>query len=143
MDFNQIQKIIKDFEKSNLSVLELEFDNVKIKLAKNNFGSMDEIVVKETGKETIPSHKQESIISPSKGFQVKSPLVGTFYAARSPKEEPLVKIGQSVSKGDVICIIEAMKIMNEITAPMAGVIVEVHAKNGIVVGFDQPLVTIS
>jgi acetyl-CoA carboxylase biotin carboxyl carrier protein len=141
MDFVQIQKIIKDFEKSNLSALELEFDNVKIKLVKGSNNSIEEIVLRQPAKVEVV--EKNEVVAEPKGFQVKSPLVGTFYAARSPKEEPLVKVGQSVSKGDTICIIEAMKIMNEITAPVSGTITEVHAKNGLAVGFDQLLVTIA
>lgn len=140
MDFVQIQKLIKDFEKSNLTKLELDFDGVKIKLSKNS----DQLV------ETVVSQPQKLVEvekEPQKvetiGFQVKSPLVGTFYAARSPKEQPLIKVGQSIAKGDPICIIEAMKIMNEITAPMSGTVSDIHVKNGQAVGFDQLLITIA
>lgn len=130
MDFVQIQKLIKDFEKSNLTKLELDFDGVKIKLSKNSDQLVETVVSQPQKVETI-------------GFQVKSPLVGTFYAARSPKEQPLIKVGQSIAKGDPICIIEAMKIMNEITAPMSGTVSDIHVKNGQAVGFDQLLITIA
>ncbi|AEI36701.1 MULTISPECIES: acetyl-CoA carboxylase biotin carboxyl carrier protein [Francisella] len=73
------------------------------------------------------------------GEEVKSPMVGTFYSASSPDAAPYVKEGQEVKKGDVLCIIEAMKIMNKIEAEKAGKIVKIIAKDGDPVQFDQPL----
>ena len=68
-----------------------------------------------------------------------SPLVGTFYASSSPKSKPYVEVGSKVKKCDVLCLIEAMKIMNEITAPKDGTILKVHAMNGQVVGIDDAM----
>ena len=73
------------------------------------------------------------------GEEIKSPMVGTFYSASSPDTVPYVKEGQEVKKGDVLCIIEAMKIMNKIEVERAGRIVKVIAKDGEPVQFDQPL----
>lgn len=73
------------------------------------------------------------------GEEIKSPMVGTFYGASSPDAAPYVKEGQEVKKGDVLCIIEAMKIMNKIEAERAGKIIKVIAKDGEPVQFDQPL----
>lgn len=73
------------------------------------------------------------------GHTLKSPMVGIFYAAASPDSAPFVAVGSAVKKGDVVCIIEAMKLMNEITAERDGVIAEVLAENGQVVEFSQPL----
>jgi acetyl-CoA carboxylase biotin carboxyl carrier protein len=70
---------------------------------------------------------------------ITSPLVGTFYASSSPKSKPYVEVGSKVKKGDVLCLIEAMKIMNEITAPHDGTLVKVHVMNGQVVGIDDAL----
>ena len=70
---------------------------------------------------------------------VTAPMVGTYYAASSPDEAPFVTVGQKVSKGDVLCIIEAMKMMSEITAQYDGVVVEILAENGQAVGFGAPL----
>lgn len=70
---------------------------------------------------------------------VTAPMVGTYYAAASPDEAPFVKVGQKVNKGDVLCIIEAMKMMSEITAQYDGVVVEILAENGQAVGFGAPL----
>jgi acetyl-CoA carboxylase biotin carboxyl carrier protein len=73
---------------------------------------------------------------------VTSPLVGTYYSASSPSSEPFVKIGQRVNKGQTICIVEAMKIMNEIASPYAGVVEKINCKNGDVVGFNQVIILI-
>ena len=70
---------------------------------------------------------------------VTAPMVGTYYAAASPNEAPFVKVGQKVNKGDVLCIIEAMKMMSEITAQYDGVVAEILAENGQAVGFGAPL----
>lgn len=138
MDFKQIQSIIKDFEKSNLKSLELEMEDLKIKLNKDPFRS-EEVVVTKASKSFVP---KEEITEERSGIDVKSPLVGTFYAASSPTDEPFAKVGQAVEKGQTICIIEAMKIMNEITAPVSGVIEAIHVENGQAIGFDEAIMTI-
>ena len=142
MDYNKIKIIIKDFEQSTLTSLELEFEDVKIKMSKNGPYSAPSLYSAETSEtksvDSLPTvHKK-----PKNGFAVKSPLVGTFYASTSPTDQPFVQVGDYVRKGDALCIIEAMKIMNEISAPLSGKVVAIHVKNGEAIGFDQELVTI-
>lgn len=138
MDFRQIQNIIKDFENSNITTLEIEMDNLKIKLNKNSLQEVSPIqVIKNDA-----HHEVKEVEVKNDSFQVKSPLVGTFYGANSPKDEPFVKIGQKVNKGDTLCIIEAMKIMNEISAPTSGIIESINIKNGEPVGFDEVIMSI-
>lgn len=138
MTIKEIQGIIKDFEKSSLRSLEIETDGVKIKLSKNEHG--------ETVMPTTINHvNQEDIVSKEKkvsGRTINAPLVGTYYSAATPGGKPFVTAGQSVKKGDVVCIIEAMKIMNEITAQTDGKIGEILVKDKDVVSFDQPLMTV-
>lgn len=74
---------------------------------------------------------------------IRSPFVGTFYAAPSPDAEPFVKVGQSVAKGDVLCIVEAMKLMNEIEAESSGTITEILVNNAEPVEYDQPIFVIA
>jgi len=81
--------------------------------------------------------EQDSFADSDKGVEVKSPLVGVYYAAPSPDAEPFVSIGSKVKKGDVICIIETMKLMNEIVAEHEGEVVDICLKNGDVVDFGQ------
>ena len=79
---------------------------------------------------------------PSAANAVKSPMVGTFYRSPSPDAAPFVEVGQSVRAGDVLCIVEAMKMMNQIEADRAGTVTAIHAENGEPVEFDQPLITV-
>jgi acetyl-CoA carboxylase biotin carboxyl carrier protein len=116
-----------------MTVLELEQDGFKLKLSKNK----GEVITKVEEPKKIEEVKEEV-----KGFEVRSPLVGTFYAQSSPKDKPFVTVGQRVDAGDTLCIIEAMKIMNEITAPVSGVIESIKVSNASPVGFDQVLMVI-
>ena len=144
MKIKEIQDIIENFEKSSLQTLELELENFKLKLSK-----LTDIMPVEPPKFTSnpsPNHTaKEMPAMPENDLTstvVKSPLVGTYYAASSPDQPPFIEVGQSVKKGQVLLIIEAMKIMNEITSPMNGVIKEIHVKNGDIIQYDQVLVTI-
>jgi len=85
------------------------------------------------------SETEAPAVSAAEGTAVVSPTVGVFYAAPSPESDPFVQIGDTVKKGDVLCIIEAMKLMNEITAEIDGVVTEICVGNGQVVEYDQPL----
>ena len=76
---------------------------------------------------------------PKAGTVIKSPLVGTYYNAPSPDSEPFVQVGQRVSKGDVLMIVESMKLMNEVQSELDGVVAEIYVKNGDPVEFDQPV----
>lgn len=138
MKLTDIQKIIKDFETSSLTELELEFEDSKIKLSKNQTQEVKPVSLSQPNISSAPSVTTPNpIVSEDNTF--RSPLVGTYYAASSPKAKAYVEQGQKVSKGDVLCLIEAMKIMNEITAPKDGTILKVHALNGQVVGINDPL----
>lgn len=90
-------------------------------------------------------HSEEAVLQepPQKeGVIVTSPMVGVFYSAPSPDSDPFIQVGDQVKKGDVLCIIEAMKLMNEIQAEVDGTVVEICVGNGQVVEYDQPLVRI-
>jgi len=142
MTIREIQSIIKDFESSSLMSLELEMDNFKLRLSKNK---TDQVVVKEDHKEESKketSYKDTPIIQQSHHQIIKSPLVGTFYASSTPTGKPFVEVGQHVKKGQVVCIIEAMKIMNEITSPYDGVIKEIYVRNADVIGFNHNLMRV-
>ncbi len=130
MDYNEIRKIIQDMGDSKLDTLEIEFpDGLKIKMDKG---------INETSKniQCVPNDvKQglknvENLIEQVEEYNViKSPMVGTFYSKSSPKSEPFVKVGDKVKKGQVVCIVEAMKLMNEIEAEFDGEVVEVCKKD--------------
>lgn len=88
--------------------------------------------------EATPAEPQ----APQKGKTIDCPMVGVFYTAPSPEADPYVKVGSVVNKGDVVCIIEAMKLMNEVTATQSGTIKEILAENGDIVEYGQPLFVI-
>jgi acetyl-CoA carboxylase biotin carboxyl carrier protein len=142
MTIKEIQSIIKDFESSSLMSLELEMDNFKIKLSKNK---ANEVLVKDGSKEEVKKEsnsKNQQQIDITNQKVIKSPLVGTYYQSSTPTGKPFVEVGQNVKKGQVVCIIEAMKIMNEITSPYDGIIKEVFAHNGDVIGYNQTIMRV-
>lgn len=148
MKLKDVQALLKDFEDSELTVLELETEEVKLKLAKidpnlinynnnnntNNTNTKLEVTDKtEHTSQIIPNLAEPKLPRTA----IRSPLVGTFYSAPSPESEPFVKVGQEIKVGQVIGIVEAMKIMNEIVSPYNGTLDELIAKNGDVVGYDD------
>jgi acetyl-CoA carboxylase biotin carboxyl carrier protein len=138
MKLLEIQKMIKDFENSNLTELELTFEDTTIKLSKQQAQVTPAApVISPSPVYHVPPKEQD--IKTQSENTIASPLVGTFYASSSPKSKPYVEVGSKVKKGDVLCLIEAMKIMNEITAPHEGTIVKLHVMNGQVVGIDDAL----
>lgn len=143
MKYQDVLQIIKDFEASKLTSLELEIDDIKVKMTKDQTPSSHSSVEPLNEKMSEPMKKESKSPQPAvTGHPVKSPLVGTFYASASPESEPFVRVGDKVSKGDTLCIIEAMKIMNEISAPLSGRIQSIQVKNGDAIGYDQVLVWI-
>lgn len=135
MEYEKIKELINYMENSKLTSLELELpDGTKISMKKEQqqVVKMHE-VVKETKTEIIEEVKKEE------GYIVKSPMVGTFYAKPDPNSKPYVELGQKVKKGDVLCIVEAMKLMNEIESEFSGEIAEILVKDGEVVEYGKPL----
>lgn len=145
MTIKELQAIIKDIENSPLMTLELEMEDFKLKLSKNKFEPTpvqpQNTPVVQPKVET-PVTEVKPVLSTPKNL-IKSPLVGTFYASATINGNPYVEVGQPVKKGQVVCIIEAMKIMNEITSPFDGVIKEIFVRNGEVVGYDHELMVVS
>lgn len=133
MDYNEIKKIIQDMGESKIDTLEIEFpDGLKIKMdkGKNNVetSSQNTQVIPVVSNEVVNNIKTET--KQEEEYKIiKSPMVGTFYSKSSPKAEPFVKVGDKVKKGQVVCIVEAMKLMNEIEAEFEGEIVEVCKKD--------------
>lgn len=122
MEYSDIKKIIEDMGNSKLDSLEIEFpDGLKIKMDKGTNNQIEMPKIVETVKETPCIEENYKII--------KSPMVGTFYTSSSPKVDPFVKVGDKIQKGQVVCIVEAMKLMNEIESEYDGEIVEICKKN--------------
>ncbi|MBQ4505283.1 MAG: acetyl-CoA carboxylase biotin carboxyl carrier protein [Firmicutes bacterium] len=140
MKIEDIKALVTILEGSSLNYMEISEGDFHLKLGKN--------VPAATAVETVSpveaavpakSEVAQAPSAPVGGTPVTSPIVGVFYAAPSPEAEAFVTVGQTVKKGQVLCIIEAMKLMNEITAENDGVITEVCVNNGDIVEFGQPL----
>ena len=156
MDLKYLQKIIKMLDSSNLAEIEIEEEGTKIRLSKPRpkmFAGTVPIAPQQGGgmmhvpaagmemPHTKQEAKKEETVNPNL-YEVRSPMVGTFYSSPSPDADPYVKIGDSVKTGSVICIIEAMKLMNEIESEVSGKLVKVLVENGTAVEYDQPLMLI-
>ena len=142
MNLKEIKEVIQLMNENALSETEIEKEGLKIRLKKGAGGVMEPMIMHEVRHAAQASRAAEPAAkeaAPSKSAQVKSPMVGTFYAAPAPDAAPFVQIGAQVEVGQVICIIEAMKLMNEIKSEVRGKIVEVLAHNGDPVEFGQPL----
>lgn len=144
MDLKQLQKIIEIFESSSLSELEIEEAGTRFRLAKQSKDWAAENMVKS--EVASPSKEVQEAKPRKKGLKekkplvsVRSPLVGTFYSAPSPEEKPYVEVGDEVIVGQTLCILEAMKVMNEITSEVEGRIKEILVKDGHPVEYDQEL----
>jgi acetyl-CoA carboxylase biotin carboxyl carrier protein len=158
LDLKEIRQIIEMMKRHDLSLFHLERDGMKIKLKKgvdydaflSNYqggGNVSHAPVQAAAPAPtmLPAsapvaESNDAPAAPSgSGKMLPSPMVGTFYRSANPGEAPFVKEGDSVSEGQTICIIEAMKVMNEIKAETSGVIARVVANDGTPVQYDQPL----
>ncbi len=152
MEYKEIKKLMDDMGNSKIDSLEIEFpDGIKISMEKNkNLGTvvnsvqmpMQAPVIEASAPMTAPAVvpvQEMSLTNVDDSKVVKSPMVGTFYASSSPEKPALVKVGDKVSKGQTLCIVEAMKLMNEIESEFDGEIVEVCVKNEDMVEFGTPL----
>ncbi len=149
MDFNQIKELINIVNVSSITQFELQFEQVIMKLSKTTgvaptvVAPVAEIAVTEKDSVPVsmpvPAPAPQPKAEPKDGFVVKSPIVGTYYSAPSPDAQKFVKLNQEVKKGDVLCIIEAMKVMNEVKSPCDGVIAEIYAENEQILEYNQPI----
>ena len=135
MDSNEIRELAAIMREMELTTLEYKSGDESIKLTRK-YG-VPSALQYETSSVKFEAPKE--VPSPAGTFTVKSPMVGVFYSAPGVDEEPYVALGDTVHAGDVLCIIEVMKIMNEITAERDGVITEICVQNKDVVEFGQPL----
>lgn len=141
MNIDNLDKLIERMEKASLSELSYKDGDVDIKLKKEAPREVMEVPAKQTAN---ISHQQntpatESETAEKEGELIKAPMVGTFYKAPSPESEPFISVGDNVSNDSVVCILEAMKLFNEIQAETSGEIVEILVEDGDMVEYDQPL----
>jgi acetyl-CoA carboxylase biotin carboxyl carrier protein len=152
MDLRKLKTLIDLVSESNVSELEITEAEGKVRIVKGGGAAMQQAVV------PVPASVQPSALAAAPaptaapaataapeapaGHAVKSPMVGTFYRASSPGAKPFVEIGSQVKEGDTICIIEAMKILNEIEADKSGTVAKILCENGQAVEYGQPLLVI-
>jgi acetyl-CoA carboxylase biotin carboxyl carrier protein len=155
MDLEQIKKILDLMRDNDLAEFELEQDGVKVRLRKHS-GPAQWIPAPQATPEgsarSAPSHAPSASAPPAQSLTVasedvdlaiiKSPIVGTFYRATEPGAKPFADVGEVVKKGQVLCIIEAMKLMNEINADCDGEVVKVYVENGQAVHYGERLFAI-
>jgi len=150
VELKDIQELIKTLDHSGFSEFTLETDGIKLQIRRNGHGAA---APQETVKEALPEttgadNKAETVKKSNhsagdKCYVLKAPMVGTFYRAPAPDAEPFVEVGTYVTKGQTVCIIEAMKLMNEIQAETSGRIVEIKVENGEPVEYGQELFVIA
>lgn len=142
MDIKYIKSVMKEFENSNVHKMEVKFDNSSITLEKEEKKIVQQVQAQAPAAVEVASAPASKQIVEEHLEAINAPLVGTYYESPSPKDKPFVKVGDFVKTGQTVCIIEAMKVMNEIKAPSSGVIKEILVKNESMVEFDQPLMVI-
>jgi len=146
MDLNLIKKLVKIFNTSDISELEVEKDGLRIKIGKQIEKISAPTISQVTNSNPLPvvDYKKietvnKEVVDSEKLHEIHSPIVGTFYRSPSPESEPYAKVGDSISKGSVLCIVEAMKLMNEIESDVNGKIVKIIVDDGSPVEYNQPL----
>ena len=149
MKVQDLQEIVKLMESSGIAELSLEEENLKLSLKRENktpavVAVPQQVMVPSPAVAAAPvapvaNNTPTAPVEDKNIFVIKSPMVGTFYASPSPDSAPYVTTGAQVSNDSVVCILEAMKVMNEVHAECSGKIVEVLVKNGSPVEYGQPL----
>lgn len=142
MEYEKIKQLMEDMGNSKLKEINIDFpDGTKISMTKE-VSQGEVIVTRETAPVTpVESNNQEEV-KETKGKIVKSPMVGTFYLKPSPNDKPYIEAGQDIKKGDILCIIEAMKLMNEIESEYSGKVVEILVEDGAAVEYGTDLFVI-
>lgn len=148
MDLKDVYELLDKFDGSACCEMELNLNGMQLNLKKyssiavpsglNNDSGLNNVVA---GNTQTQAEQVTDNASAGDAVEIKAPLVGTFYQAPGPDEQPYVKVGQQVKKGDVVGIIEAMKLMNEVVAPQDGVILSIDATDGNMVQYGQVLFT--
>ncbi|NYT52697.1 MAG: acetyl-CoA carboxylase biotin carboxyl carrier protein [Candidatus Vesicomyosocius endoextente] len=148
MDIRKVKKLMELLEQSSMSEIEIVEGEESLRISRYKNTTIAPPVAITTPV-VAPIETSTGVITPSENnistvddHPITSPMVGTFYSAASPNSDAFVKVGQHVNQGDTICIVEAMKIMNQIEADQSGTVTEILCKNGDAVEFSQTLVII-
>lgn len=150
MDIRKIKKLIELLENSSLTEMEIHEGEESVKLSRQANGAPPQIVATQSAPIPVapvvnPIAAATPVVADiaEDGHIQRSPMVGTFYSASSPDAEPFVKVGQKVEIGDTLCVVEAMKMFNQIESEIAGTVTKILVENGQPIEFDEPLYVIS
>ena len=141
MDLRKIKKLIEMLQESDLNEIEVKEGEESVRINRKKEKHIVQSVVKPVKNEV---NKEEGVKSedPNNLDIIASPMVGTFYRKPAPDKEPFVQVGQKISKGDTVCIIEAMKMMNQVKSEFDGTVVSIDIEDGEPVEFNQTLISI-
>lgn len=145
MDIRKIKKLIEIIEESDIAELEISEGEESVRISRYSSTPAPVAYTAPAATQTVPATPAAAVETAEpkiKGHVVKSPMVGTFYRSASPGAKPFVELSQPVQVGDTLCIIEAMKILNQIEADVSGTVTQILAENGQPVEYDQPLFVI-
>ena len=142
MDIRKIKKLIEMLQESDLNEIEIQEGEESVRISRGSMKSIEvQSVPIESDKADVLSTNNDSAKINS-GSSIKSPIVGTFYRKPAPEKPPFIDIGSHVNAGDVVCIVEAMKMMNEIKSEFTGQVTAINVEDGAPVEFDQSLIVI-
>jgi len=145
MDIRKVKKLIELMESSDISEIEIKEGEESVRIARASTSAAQAVTTFEAPVATLqtPVSAPAETLQKLSGYVVNAPMVGTFYRAPSPGSPPFIEVGTRVKEGDTLCIIESMKMMNQINADKAGKIEAILVENETPIEFDQPLITIS
>ena len=146
MDIRKIKKLIEMLQASDLREIEVKEGEESVRIARGGVSSpTEEYVISNQATQAVKTTTEKIHIDDSNtsGNHIKSPIVGTFYRKPAPDKPPFVEVGDHVEKGQVVCIVEAMKMMNEIKSDFSGTIKSINVEDGTPVEFNQNLITVS
>ena len=146
MDIRKIKKLIEMLQASDLREIAVKEGEESVRIARGGVSSpTEEYVISNQATQAVKTTTEKIHIDDSNtsGNHIKSPIVGTFYRKPAPDKPPFVEVGDHVEKGQVVCIVEAMKMMNEIKSDFSGTIKSINVEDGTPVEFDQNLITVS
>lgn len=152
MDINLLKRLIRVVEKSDITDFSVQEGDLKVRISKRIDGTAGQYVQPQIFQQNVPSQqietkqegqKDSAVSSKSESekelHEIKSPIVGTFYRAPAPDADPYIQVGDEIIEGTVLCIVEAMKLMNEIESDVSGKIVKILVENATPVEYNQPL----
>ncbi len=145
MDIRKIKKLIEMLQDSDLKEIEVSQGDESVRISRDNKSQtyVEPVIQKQVVHETNVASEKEVQQEDIEGNQITSPIVGTFYRKPSPDKDPFIKVGDVVQEGDVLCIIEAMKMMNEIKSDFSGKVVSINVEDGQPVEYGQHIITIN